>query len=34
MLRGAMLYGGLIYFTSGSRRNQIQEYTETPANEF
>lgn len=34
MLRGAVLYGGLIYFTSGSKRNQIQEYTETPANEF
>jgi len=34
MLRGALLYGGLIYITSGSRNNKIQEYTEKPAIEF
>jgi hypothetical protein len=34
MLRGALLYGGLIYLTSGSRKNQIQEFTEKPASEF
>ena len=32
MIRGALMYGGLIYFTSGARRNgQIQEFTEQPA---
>jgi len=30
MLRGALLYGGLIYCTSGSRRTPIQDYTEEP----
>lgn len=34
MLRGALLYGGLIYFTSGRRNNEIQEYTENTATEF
>ncbi len=30
MLRGALLYGGLIYVTSGSRRTSIQDYAEEP----
>jgi len=34
ILRGMLLYGGLVYFTSGSRNRQIQEYTEKPAVEF
>ncbi len=32
MLRGALLYGGIIYISSGSKRNgQLQDYTEEPA---
>lgn len=34
MIKGALLYGGMIYLTSGSRRGQIQDYTEKPAAEF
>mmetsp|Transcript_821 Transcript_821/g.2057 ORF Transcript_821/g.2057 Transcript_821/m.2057 type:complete len:255 (-) Transcript_821:333-1097(-) len=36
MLRGALLYGGLIYATSGGlgKNQQLQEYTEKPAAEF
>lgn len=34
MLRGALLYGGLIYITSSSKNSKIQEYTEKPAIEF
>ena len=34
MMRGALLYGGLIYFVSGGKNVQIQEYAEEPAAEF
>lgn len=36
MLRGALMYGGLIYATSGGlgKNQQLQEYTEKPAAEF
>ena len=31
MLRGALLYGSLIYLTSQKRAAQLQDYTEEPA---
>jgi hypothetical protein len=36
MLRGAVMYGGLIYLVSGGlgKNKQLQEYTERPVSTF